>query len=71
MRRVDSLKRQMLRDAVRENLEVIEGRAPAGLRRGGRWARAGVRAVALVGVPLALFASINAFSGGGASSPVL
>ena len=69
MRRVDSLKRQMLRDAVRENLEVIEGRAPAGLRRGGRWARAGVRAVALVGVPLALFASINAFSGGGASSP--
>jgi N-acetylmuramoyl-L-alanine amidase len=69
MQSVDRLKRQMLRDAVRENLEVIEGRAPAGLRRGGRWARTSVRAVALVGVPLALFASINAFSGGGGSSP--
>lgn len=69
MRSVDRMKRQMLRDAVRENLAVIEGRPPAPVRRDGPWARRVVRAVALVGVPLALFASINAFSGGGSSSP--
>ena len=69
MQSVDRLKRQMLRDAVRENLEVIEGRAPAGLRKEGRRARTAFRAAALVGVPLALFASINAFSGGGTPSP--
>lgn len=69
MRDVGRLKRQMVRDAVRENLETIEGRAPAGLRREGRWARTAIRVAALVGVPLALFASINAFSGSGASSP--
>ena len=69
MRKVDRLKRQMLRDAVRENLEVIEGLPPAALRRGGLWARRVVRGIALVGLPLALFASINAFSGGGGPSP--
>jgi len=66
---VNRLKRQMLRDAVRENLEAIEGLPPAALRREGRWARRTVRLAALVGVPLALFASINAFSGSGGSSP--
>lgn len=69
MRNVDRLKRQMLREAVRENLEAIEGRPPAGLRREGPWVRRLVRGAALVGIPLALFASINAFSGGGASVP--
>jgi N-acetylmuramoyl-L-alanine amidase len=69
MRDVDRMKRQMLSDAVRENLEAIEGRPPAGVRSGGRWERRAVRALALVGVPLALFASINAFSGSGGSSP--
>lgn len=69
MRNVDRLKRQMLRDAVRENLAVIEGRPPTGLRRGGVWLRRAVRGAALVTVPLALFASINAFSGGGSPSP--
>ena len=69
MRNVDRLKRQMLRDAVRENLEAIEGRPPSGLRKEGPWLRRLVRGVALVGIPLALFASINAFSGGGAPAP--
>lgn len=69
MRTDDRLKRQMLREAVRENLDAMEGRAPAGLRREGRWPRRAVRLSALVGIPLALFASINAFSGGGGSSP--
>lgn len=69
MRKADRLKRQMLREAVRENLEVIEGRPPAGIRRGGLWARRVVRGVAAVGLPLALFASINAFSGGSAPAP--
>ena len=66
---VRRLKRQMLRDAVQENLEAIEGRPPAGLRREGRWLRRAVRVTALVAVPLALFASINAFSGNGDPSP--
>jgi N-acetylmuramoyl-L-alanine amidase len=63
------LKKQMLRDVVRENLDVMEGRPPVGVRREGRWLKVAVRGLALVGVPLALFASINAFSGSGASSP--
>ncbi len=62
MRKVDRLKRQMLREAVRENLEALEGRPPAGLRKEGPWVRRLVRGAALVGIPLALFASINAFS---------
>lgn len=67
MRDAERLKRQMLRDAVRENLDTIEGRPPARFRPGGRWARRAVRGAALVAIPLALFASINAFSGGGVS----
>ena len=69
MRKVDRLKRQMLRDAVRENLDVIEGRPPAGARPGLLWARRAVRTAAAVGLPIALFASINAFSGGGVPAP--
>ena len=69
MRKVSRLKRQILRDAVRENLEVIEGRPPAGLRKEGPWPRRLVRGAALVAIPLALFASINAFSGGGDAAP--
>ena len=69
MPKVERLKRQMLRDAVRENLEVIAGRPPAGARRGGAWARRLVRGAAAVGLPVALFASINAFSGGGGDTP--
>ncbi len=67
MRDAERLKKQMLRDAVRENLDTIEGRPPERLRPGGRWVRRAVRGAALVAIPLALFASINAFSGGGAS----
>jgi N-acetylmuramoyl-L-alanine amidase len=69
MRNVERLKKQMLRDAVRENLAVIEGRPPDGLRKGGLWMRLALRGLTLVAVPVALFASINAFSGGGTSSP--
>ncbi len=63
------LKRQMLREAVRENLDAMQGRPPSGLRREGPWLRRTVRLAALVGIPLALFASINAFSGSGNTSP--
>ena len=69
MRDAERLKRQMLRDAVRENLEAIEGRLPAGRRREGRWAARAGRGAILVGVPLALFLSINAFSGVDPASP--
>ena len=41
MPNVDRLKRQMLREAVRENLDVIECRPPAP-RRDDRWARLSV-----------------------------
>jgi len=59
----------MLREAVRENLDAMQGRPPSGLRREGPWLRRTVRLAALVGIPLALFASINAFSGSGNTSP--
>lgn len=71
MRDVNRLKRRMLSDAVRENLDVIEGRPPEGLRKEGRRLRLFVRTAALVAVPLALFVSINAFSGSGSSPEVV
>lgn len=37
MANVDSLKRQLLREVVRENVDLIEGRLPRRLRRRNRW----------------------------------
>lgn len=61
------LKREMLRAAVRENVEVLSGSLPRSLRkrnqRFSRWKRVAV----LVVVPATLFVSINAISTGRAN----
>ena len=58
------LKQTLVRDAIRENVDVIEGRLPKGLRRGDRVRRAIFRTSVFVVVPLALFLSINALTTG-------
>jgi N-acetylmuramoyl-L-alanine amidase len=58
------LKQNLVRDAIRENVDVIEGRLPKGLRRADRFRRAIFRASVFVIVPLALFLSINALTTG-------
>ena len=58
------LKQTLVRDAIRENVDVIEGRLPKGLRRSDRIRRAIFRASVFVIVPLALFLSINALTTG-------
>jgi N-acetylmuramoyl-L-alanine amidase len=58
------LRQSILRDAIRENVDVIEGRLPRGLRRADRIRRALFRASVFVIVPLALFLSINALTTG-------
>src|ERR1017187_727702 len=58
------LKQAILRDAIRENVDVIEGRLPKGLRRSDRMRRAIFRTSVFIVVPLALFLSINALTTG-------
>jgi N-acetylmuramoyl-L-alanine amidase len=58
------LKQSILKDAIRENVDVIEGRLPKGLRRWDRVRRRLFRASVFVIVPLALFLSINALTTG-------
>ena len=58
------LRQTLVRDAIRENVDVIEGRLPRGLRRADRVRRAIFRASVFVIVPLALFLSINALTTG-------
>lgn len=60
----DRLRRTIVKDAIRENVDVIEGRLPKGLRRGDRLKRRLFRASVFVVVPLALFLSINALTSG-------
>lgn len=58
------LKQSILKDAIRDNVDVIEGRLPKGLRRSDRIRRAIFRASVFVVVPLALFLSITALTTG-------
>ena len=58
------LRQSILRDAIRENVDVIEGRLPKGLRRSDRIRRAMYRTSVFVIVPLALFLTINALTTG-------
>ena len=60
----ERLKRSMVRDAIRENVDAIEGRLPKGLRKSDRLRRALFRTSVFVIVPLALFLSINALTTG-------
>lgn len=69
MRTTTRLKREILKEAVRENLELLDDRRFLRRRFRGRRSRLAVRFVALVLVPTALFVSINAFSGGGSPTP--
>lgn len=64
MASVRRLRQSILRDAIRENVDVIEGRLPRGLRRSDRWRRFLFRGSVFVVVPLALFLSINALTTG-------
>src|ERR1035437_2494221 len=58
------LRQSILRDAIRENVDVIEGRLPRGLRRSNRVRRTLFRTSVFIVVPLALFLSINALTTG-------
>ena len=64
MAAIGRLKQTLVRDAIRENVDVIAGRLPKGLRRSDRIRRAIFRASVFVIVPLALFLSINALTTG-------
>ena len=64
MAAIGRLKQTLVRDAIRENVDVIEGRLPKGLRRWDRIRRAIFRRPFFVIVPLALFLSINALTTG-------
>jgi len=58
------LRRSLVKGAIRENVDVIEGRLPRGLRRSDRLRRALFRTSVFVIIPLALFLSINALTTG-------
>lgn len=58
------LRQAIIKDAIRENVDVIEGRLPRGLRRWDRIRRRLFRGSVFVTVPLALFLSINALTTG-------
>ncbi len=58
------LRQTILREAVRENVDVIEKRLPRGLRRADRFRRHLFRTSVFIVVPLALFLSINALTTG-------
>ena len=58
------LRQSILKDAIRENVDVIDGRLPKGLRRSDRLRRLLFRTSVFVVVPLALFLSINALTTG-------
>lgn len=66
MARTDRLKREMLRAAVRENVEILSGELPASLRPRRRFLRTWAWRMALVVVPTALFLSGNAIVPAGA-----
>src|ERR1019366_10374181 len=58
------LSQSILKDAIRENVDVIERRLPRGLRRSDRLRRLLFRTSVFVVLPLALFLSINALTTG-------
>lgn len=72
MARLHRVKRQLLREAVRENLDLIRGLPPRPVRRGYRLRRAVLRGLLLLlVVPGLALVSISAFStGGDAERPV-
>jgi N-acetylmuramoyl-L-alanine amidase len=59
----DRLKRRILREAVRDNVDTIHGLPPRPLRAGHRLRRPAVQAALLVGLPMFGFFAFNALSG--------
>ena len=68
MANVDRIKRQLLRDLVQQNVDLIHGRAPRRRRRGDVW-RFAARVVALAFLSLALFGSSRLISTLGEPGP--
>lgn len=71
MQNLRKLKRDMLRAAVRENVEHLDGSVPKGLNPRRRMVRSILRLAAVVVVPAALFVSINAISGSSVKSELV
>jgi N-acetylmuramoyl-L-alanine amidase len=59
----DRLKRRILREAVRDNVDTSQGLPPRPLRAGVRLRRPAVQAALLVGLPMLGFFALNALSG--------
>ena len=70
MSQLDDVKQRLLREAVRENLEMIQGLPPRSLRRGYRIRRAILRGLRLAGVPSLLLLSMTGLSTGGGEQRV-
>lgn len=62
MARPDPIKRRLLREVVRENLDTIQGLPPRPLRRPDRYRRTVVHVLRVGLVPALLFVSMNALS---------
>jgi N-acetylmuramoyl-L-alanine amidase len=58
------LRQSILKGAIRENVDHIEGRLPRGLRRFARFRRALLRTSVFIVVPLALFLTVNVLTTG-------
>jgi N-acetylmuramoyl-L-alanine amidase len=59
----DRLKRRILREAVRQNVEVMHGLPPRPLQAGARLRRPAIQAALLVALPMLGFFAFNALSG--------
>ena len=63
MKPSDRVKRRILREAVRDNVDTIQGLPPRALRVGTRLRRPAVQAALLVALPMLGFFTFNALSG--------
>jgi N-acetylmuramoyl-L-alanine amidase len=68
---VDRLKRQLVSEVVRENVETLRGLPPRTLRRARRLPHTALRAAALVVAPSLLFVAMSALSTGRAERPAV
>ncbi|MFL6195355.1 MAG: N-acetylmuramoyl-L-alanine amidase [Thermoanaerobaculia bacterium] len=68
MANVNRIKRQLLRDLVQQNVDMMEGRLPRGLRRGRVWPLA-VRVLTVMVLSVALFGSSRLISSLGEPRP--
>jgi N-acetylmuramoyl-L-alanine amidase len=69
MAQVDRLKRQLVSEVVRENVETLRGLPPRPLRRARRLPHTALRTAALIVAPSLLFVAMSALSTGVAERP--